>query len=134
MDNVLIGLDGQAKISDFGVSAFIGSEKVVRGSKRHYSPEAITRETDLYYTEKADVYMYGCFLYEYTHRQVFFGDISDVSEVNKVVLQGKRPPIDMNCNKQMAQLIVDCWNQSENSRPSFSRIKDQLGKMVVTEI
>lgn len=99
------------------------------------------------YTEKSDVYSYAITLYEILTRKVPFGN-DNANEVLEKVLEGKRPGIhsyyfsiiiiifDYNeyipapNNNKLVNLIITCWNQDYDKRPSFEEILNILESWV----
>ena len=56
--------------------------KIVRGSLRHYSPEAM--ESKLNYSSKSDVYSFGNLIYEIISKTQTFGNYTVKDTINLV--------------------------------------------------
>ena len=82
------------KVCDFGTAASpgIAPESLLRGSCRHYAPEALQSKAN--YTEKSDVFMFGVALYEFFHRKKFWQG-KTTSEATEKTLEGVRPELNI---------------------------------------
>ena len=106
------------KISDFGVSATEeDKDKIVRGSLRHYSPEAL--EDKLNYTSAADVYSFGLLMYEFIHQDKVWGDLT-ADKVIAFVLKGVKPEFERLMYPEVVSVIYKCLNFDASKRPTFS--------------
>lgn len=77
------------------------------------------------YGLKADVYSFGCLLYEVFARRIPYGDVAPM-EVLQMVMGAQRPSLDdlpEECSGPFRDLLLVCWAQSAGSRPSFKEIQ-----------
>lgn len=116
--------DFQFKICDFGVSA-IESDKhlVVRGSTRHYAPEAIEDKNN--YVFASDVYSFGNLMYEIVNGRKTFVECS-VEQVQVKVRMGERPKFTKGADLRLQEIIEKCWVHDWRKRPTFSEISKYL--------
>ena len=115
------------KITDFGVSA-IESDKgeVLRGSMRHYSPEAI--EDKMNYVPASDVYSFALLLMEIMLGKRVWGNCT-VADAGTNTLAGKRPEFDFPCYDEVREVIELCWKQDPRERPTFGEAAKMLHKV-----
>lgn len=128
--NILIANDGTAKIADFGISRFkdeVGDKTMTAiGNPRWRAPEVTKAQR---YSEKVDVFGFGMILYEMFARAPPFTHMTDPSQVAFFVARGQRPTIPPSCPSEWASLIVQCWDDSPSSRPSFPQILQTLSTL-----
>jgi nicotinic acid mononucleotide adenylyltransferase len=125
------GPDGAftVKLSDFGVAKWLDDPKdVVRGSLRHYPPEAINKTGRDYYTEKADVFLFGYVLHDLAHGATTWTR-EETSQAIAQTLAGDRPPLRVRCTPDLAALRSDCWRHAPDDRPTFREVLARLEQM-----
>jgi len=113
------------KLADFGLARF--HERAMTqgvGTKHWTAPEVLTGTA---YTDKADVFSFAMVAYEVVCRHVPFERL-DPTRVARLTREGKRPDLedDSIVPKEvpagLLDLIIMCWNQKPEARPSFSQI------------
>jgi nicotinate (nicotinamide) nucleotide adenylyltransferase len=127
-DNILLS-NMIVKISDFSVSINVNSmtKMPLRGSIRHYAPEAI--EDKKIYTEKADVYMFGCLLYEIVHGGERIWSEKNTHDVVNRRLNGEKPIFSVQCEPWYIDTVVhDCWAMNCDERPTFEQLLEKIHK------
>ena len=125
-DNILLS-NRIVKISDFSVSINVNStdKMPLRGSIRHYAPEAIQDKT--IYTEKADVYMFGCLLYEIVHGGKRVWSENSTNDVVNRRLNGEKPIFSVQCEPWYLNTVVHhCWAMYGNQRPTFKELFEKI--------
>ena len=121
-DNMLL-VNHTVKIADFSVSVNTNNmtRMPCRGSIRHYAPEAI--DDKALYTEKADVYMFGCLLYEIVHGGERIWSEMTTHDVVTRRLNGEQPAFTVPCDPWLVETIVrDCWPMNGHDRLTFEEI------------
>ncbi|CAK0865560.1 unnamed protein product [Prorocentrum cordatum] len=95
------------------------------GTLQWMAPEILAGRTD-YYLE-VDVYAYGMLLFEIMCFEPPFVDM-EAAEVSRLVLQGVRPKIDVECATAvpLEKLTRACWAQEPSERPTFFSLKVEL--------
>ncbi len=125
-DNVLLS-NMIVKISDFSVSINVNSMRKMplRGSIRHYAPEAIKDKQ--IYTEKADIYMFGCLLYEIVHGGERIWSEKSTHDVVNRRLNGEKPIFSVQCEPWYIDTVVhDCWTMNGDERPTFEQLLQKI--------
>mmetsp|Transcript_13456 Transcript_13456/g.18567 ORF Transcript_13456/g.18567 Transcript_13456/m.18567 type:complete len:864 (+) Transcript_13456:1-2592(+) len=113
-----------AKVADFGLSGTIQTVASMEvANPRWLAPEIMLKGE---FTTASDVYSFGVVLWELLTREDFFGDTGFNSEIEKRVLEGKRPEIPASCPASYAQLVQECWSPQPKNRPEFKDIKSRL--------
>jgi nicotinate (nicotinamide) nucleotide adenylyltransferase len=133
VQNLLVvgGPDGgfRVKLSDFGVAKRLDDPTdVIRGSLRHYPPEAINKVGRNYYTEKADVFMFGYLTYELIHGAAAWSRSATAQAVEQT-LAGERPAVTAACAPELLGLLADCWRQEPMDRPTFAEVVERLERL-----
>lgn len=112
--NILLDANNHAKLCDFGIATLIeGSHSNVDVTFRYMAPEVVEDENNNY-TEKIDVYSFGCILYFILSK----GKHPNLYNL----LNGKMPEIPKYINKVSADLIYKCLSKLPEDRPSFNEI------------
>lgn len=125
--------DAIVKIADFGLSGIlpeVGGREV--DNPVWLAPEVMTRSN---YSEKSDVYSFGVILYELLMSKEFFAEVSFMSDIESLVIEGKRPEIpkdrhDLYKIPEFINLMMECWHNNEKNRPSFKEIHIKLVEMM----
>ncbi|KAJ8613672.1 hypothetical protein CTAYLR_003118 [Chrysophaeum taylorii] len=127
--NVLLTLNGNAKIADFGLSrseelrthATTRFKDGAPGTAPYMAPELLDRYV---FTEKCDVYSFAIVLYEILTRQYPLAGLSMPQIINKVVEKKKRPnvPSNLPAPPDLLDLMYRSWDHDPNLRPTFADI------------
>ncbi|KAI9338187.1 kinase-like domain-containing protein [Obelidium mucronatum] len=124
---VLIGYDGIAKISDFGLSRrLLDSSSLSRQSHetmRYSPPESFGRNYKA--TTAHDVYSFAMTVYEILSEVQPFNDVLYPNIIPTWVRNGERPesqPDQIPEDSWEWSLIQACWDQDPTKRPSFEEI------------
>ncbi|XP_071822381.1 epidermal growth factor receptor-like isoform X3 [Apostichopus japonicus] len=131
--NVLVQTPGQVKITDFGLAKFLNVDENVykaQGGKMPIKWLALESIQYRRFSHKSDVWSFGVTLWEI---MTFGGKPYDgvkARDVPELLVKGERlqqPPI---CTIDVYMLMVKCWLEDENSRPSFQQLSDELMNML----
>ncbi|XP_046849885.1 ephrin type-B receptor 1-B-like isoform X1 [Xenia sp. Carnegie-2017] len=132
--NVLVNENMVCKVADFGLTRELEDseqgEYVTQGGKipiRWTAPEAYKHRR---FTTASDVWSYGIVLWEimsYAERP--YGDWDNYMVMEKVTAS-YRLFAPTNCPKIVHQLMMECWKEERNQRPSFSDIVQMLERWI----
>ena len=91
-ENILVGLDGSVKLTDFGIAQIVGLESMtitgtLVGSPAHMSPEQIDGQLEL--DARADIWALGTVLYAATTNGALPFDASTPHAVLKRIIDGR---------------------------------------------
>ena len=123
------------KISDFGLSKILSrldKKEIMTGNcgTCHWmAPEVIK---NLNYSIKADVYSFGIIIWECCARETPYKNLNQQQITYYVTVKKGRPDLNLipkDCPDGMKELMVKCWNDDENVRPSFGIIINELKKI-----
>lgn len=120
--NILLDNDNNALVSDFGLSGILRDNQELCGgvgTPNYTAPEVLMH---MKYGNKVDVYSYGVMLWEMATRRVPYGEMSQAAIFDHVITHGLRLPFPNNISESLKQLIIRCWSQDPNDRPSFIEI------------
>jgi len=123
--NVLVGVDFQAKLADFGLSMKKKSKGFL-GTPYWMAPELFKQGAKP--TVKTDVYSFGITVFELFTRSEPYTEHTDPAHVLKVLLQNSpdelmRPALPSKLPGCVRDLIVRCWDYDPEKRPTFDQIK-----------
>jgi len=117
------------KITDFGTGRMI-SDEVARsytqnlGTPSYTSPEILNNDP---YSLKTDVYSYGILLWSlYCQEKPYSSEGISEMQMIKYVLEGNRPKIPDDMRTEYKDLMVHCWKQDPDERPSFDEVVSLL--------
>jgi len=140
--NLLLDKDLNIKVCDFGLSRYIITEEYsetdpslqkLRGTYAYTAPEMYYSQL---YTPKSDIFSMGIIIWEMVtclltgkHQKPYseFNDIKyDYQIIFQVAQRKRRPSISPLCPKPFEDLIVQCWAQDSNCRPTAAALLDSL--------
>ncbi|XP_034040440.1 proto-oncogene tyrosine-protein kinase receptor Ret [Thalassophryne amazonica] len=132
--NVLVAEGRKMKISDFGLSRDVYEEdSYVKRSKGRIPVKWMAIESlfDHIYTTQSDVWSFGVLLWEIvTLGGNPYPGIAPERLFN-LLKTGYRMERPENCSEEMYNLMLRCWKQEPDKRPTFSDISKELEKMMV---
>ncbi|TNM94621.1 hypothetical protein fugu_017380 [Takifugu bimaculatus] len=129
--NVLVGENNICKVADFGLARVFMKDndnvyEAKEGTKfpvKWTAPEAIHSNK---FSIKSDVWSFGILLYEImTFGQMPYPTMTNLQVVQRVPL-GYRMPCPPNCPKIMYDIMMDCWKEKEQDRPTFETLQWKL--------
>lgn len=121
--NVLLDDNKNAKICDFGMARKTNSVQNLNslvGTYYWMAPELF--EQNPKYTSKVDVYSYGITLWEMLTGRIPYDKTDPQTIVAQVRNNGLRPAFPPNIDENLEKLIVMCWSQAPDDRPTFQDI------------
>ena len=130
-ENVLITVNGQGKVTDFGkaretFSNGASAAMTIAGTELWMAPEVARSEA---YNSKCDTYSFGMVLLEIVKRDLPFtkGERQDTLQtMRKIATEGLRPSIPENTNSEFANIITQCWCEDATKRPTFAQLQALL--------
>ncbi|KAL3892211.1 hypothetical protein ACJMK2_004442 [Sinanodonta woodiana] len=135
--NILVSHKNHVKISDFGLARDIsdhGCYQATLGRRVPYKWMAIEALSHSYYTVKSDVWSFGVVVWEI----MTFGGSPYPSVPNKdllsLLLTGYRMEKPENCTPEVYQIILSCWHQKPDCRPTFSQLRENIENMMEAKI
>lgn len=82
------------------------------------------------YTTQSDVWSFGVVLYEiFTVGGSPYPGINGREIANKLQ-QGYRMPKPQHVDHQLYQIMLQCWQENPDDRPTFPSLKDTITKMI----
>ena len=125
--NVLLTKEFMCKVSDYGMLRLL-KEVNEEGSIPMSLPKRTAPEAFLYgqFTIKSDVWSYGIVLYEIiTYGQLPYLGMSN-GEVMQKLQEGYRMPCPENCQEKLYEIMLSCWKEERESRPTFETLRWQM--------
>ena len=126
--------NGEAKISDFGLSralkeeAQVGKTASTIGPIRWMAPESIATQT---YSIKSDVWMFGIILYEITAREEPHIGEDTLNIAIKIRDSGLTPTITEDSPPVLREIMEMCWQMDPSMRPVSIRNYILMQKMLI---
>ncbi|CAG2167903.1 unnamed protein product, partial [Oppiella nova] len=78
------------------------------------------------YNEKCDVYSWGIILWEVLARGLPFKFADSVEQIHWAVHSNKRPPLLSECPQVIEELMIRCWANDPDVRPSMTDVESRL--------
>lgn len=133
--NVLLDEHFNAKLCDFGLAKVKIETRLLKkpqasdaaGTPAWMAPELLSPPGK--YTFKSDIYSLGVTFWELGARRTPFSNLAnrkDMFDLFDLVKKGKREDISPDCPKELATLIQECWDLSQDKRPSADAVVIRL--------
>ncbi|CAF3425994.1 unnamed protein product [Rotaria socialis] len=132
------------KLSDFGLIrsstlySVVGSTVSTANllvTARYAAPEILQIEGFSNYSEKSDVYSMGILMWEaYSQGQSPYTSIEDDNDVRRLKLNEDIFSRPENCDEKLWNIIVQCWHQQPEVRPTFKMLKQSLLELKLQSI
>ncbi|XP_078344448.1 uncharacterized protein LOC144630040 [Oculina patagonica] len=133
--NILLGEDKAVKIADFGLLRHTyGEIYEVKQTKKlpikWMAPESLFSGI---YTSKSDVWSFGVLLWELgTMGGIPYPGVSN-KELYKLLKTGYRMDKPDMCSDELYALMLDCWKEDPEERPSFEQLISTLETMMTVD-
>lgn len=118
-----------AKIGDWGSARaqLSGSRTMTHGvgTACWLAPEVIKHARC---SQSSDVYSFGIILWEIATREEVYQDLEGMQIIAQVANDGLRPPVPE--DSPFADLMVRCWSETPEDRPSFREILSDLNTLL----
>ena len=128
--NVFLSSDLVAKVADFGMVTQAPLASDGCGTPQWMAPEVaanvLGRPTQ--YDRSVDVYSYGVLLWELFHCSTPFAETryDQMTICKQVYYNGIRPRMSPHTPREIQKIIVSCWNQTADGRPTFDLVLQAL--------
>jgi serine/threonine protein kinase len=133
--NILFG-GSSSYISDLGMCQLANNEEKsvkkegVYGVLPYMAPEVLR---GYQYTKAADIYSFGIIMNEYLSEEIPFNDIPHDHILAIKICKGLRPEISEDTPKLLADLIMKCWDDKAENRPTAYELYQILNKCIIEE-
>ncbi|CAH3158654.1 unnamed protein product, partial [Pocillopora meandrina] len=131
--NVLVGQKETCKVTDFGMARDVQQENIYEQKTKGRLPVKWTAyEALLYgkYTTKSDVWSYGVLLYEiFTIGGSPYPRMDGRKKIANLLQDGYRMPKPQHVDEKLYQIMMKCWKNDPDARPTFTELKNQLKDM-----
>lgn len=120
--NILVGLDGTAKLSDFGCSKRSHHTAVhtLRGSVPWMAPEVMKEQG---YGRKADIWSLGCVLIEMATAASPWGHFDNcIAAMVRIAMTQETPPIPGHLSNKCRSLTEACTRRNPKERPNATEL------------
>ena len=126
--NILIAENLICKVADFGLARVIDEDPYEAHEGVKLPIKWAAPEAALYnrFTIKSDVWSFGIFLWEIINYGRFPYPGMTNAEVLEKVQTGYRMPRPPNCPKKLHDIMINCWHEEPDSRPTFESLQVQL--------
>ena len=134
--NVLVDDFTMCKITDFGMARFAPDDfyEAREGAKfpiKWTAPEAAIYQM---FTTKSDVWSFGILLVELVTRGAMPYAAMSGSEVLSALQEGYRMPTPRNCPDRLYQVMMTCWHDDPQARPTFETLQWTLEDFFVSNV
>ncbi|XP_022807773.1 tyrosine-protein kinase receptor Tie-1-like isoform X2 [Stylophora pistillata] len=130
--NVLVGKNETCKVTDFGMARDVQQESIYERKTKGRLPVKWTAyEALMYgtYTTKSDVWSYGVLLYEIFTIGGSPYPRMDGRKIAKLLQQNYRMPKPRHVDDILYQIMIRCWQNDPETRPTFTELRNQLKEM-----
>ena len=133
--NVLVGDNLVCKVSDYGLTQLIDEDEYDSRVGAKFPIKWTAPEAAMYnrFTVKSDVWSFGIVLYEIiTHGRTPYGGLTGRQILEEVSCGRYRMPCPKDCPVKLHNMMLDCWSQEPEKRPSFSNLEQHLEEFYST--
>ncbi|KAH9811654.1 STE protein kinase [Melampsora americana] len=131
-DNLLVDLDGNCKISDFGISKKSdniyqdNTQMSLQGSIFWMAPEVVHNPGKKGYSAKVDIWSLGCVVLEMFAGRRPWSDEEAIQAMFKLGAERLRPPVpsDVKLGRMSDHFLAQCFIVDPELRPTADRLTD----------
>jgi tRNA A-37 threonylcarbamoyl transferase component Bud32 len=127
--NLLVDSSYAIKISDFGLARVRAHFQTMTGNcgtTQWMAPEVLAAEK---YTEKADIFSFGVVVWEIITRACPYEGLCQIQAALGVLNNNLRPTIPSDCPPMFKKLMLLCWANVPEQRPTFEAILEILNSV-----
>lgn len=131
--NCLVGENNVVKVADFGLTRFVIDDEYTSsfGSKypvRWSAPEVLGYTK---FSSKSDVWAFGILMWEvFTCGDMPYGSRKNADVVDDVCHKHIHLSKPERCPDIVYDIMLDCWHQNADGRPSFSKLYSDLRELM----
>ncbi|XP_017275768.1 tyrosine kinase, non-receptor, 2b isoform X4 [Kryptolebias marmoratus] len=137
--NILLASKQKVKIGDFGLMRALpnNDEHYVMQEHRKVpfawcAPESLKTRT---FSHATDTWMFGVTLWEmFTHGQEPWLGLNGSQILHKIDKEGERLPKPEDCPQDIYNVILQCWAQKPDDRPTFVALREFLLESMPTDM
>ncbi|XP_037314087.2 tyrosine kinase, non-receptor, 2b isoform X2 [Pungitius pungitius] len=137
--NILLASAHRVKIGDFGLMRALPNnhEHYVMQEHRKVpfawcAPESLKTRT---FSHATDTWMFGVTLWEmFTHGQEPWLGLNGSQILHKIDKEGERLPKPEDCPQDVYHVVLQCWAQKPDDRPSFVALREFLLETMPTDM
>ncbi|XP_029309388.1 activated CDC42 kinase 1 isoform X3 [Cottoperca gobio] len=137
--NILLASAHRVKIGDFGLMRALPNnhEHYVMQEHRKVpfawcAPESLKTRT---FSHATDAWMFGVTLWEmFTHGQEPWLGLNGSQILHKIDKEGERLPKPDDCPQDIYQVVLQCWAQKPDDRPTFVALREFLLETMPTDM
>ncbi|KAJ7383416.1 hypothetical protein OS493_028092 [Desmophyllum pertusum] len=134
--NILVGHGKLLKIADFGLMRQVYHEvyEVQKQKKlpvKWMAPESLYKQI---FTSKSDVWSYGVVMWEIATVGGSPYPLLGNAELMRLLKRGYRMEKPDLCSDDFYSLMLDCWRQDRDERPSFQELFERLEQLMIQEV
>ena len=126
--NILVGENLICKITDFGLARIIDEDIYEAHTGAKFPIKWTAPDAALYnrFSIKSDVWSFGIVLWEIiTYGRFPYPGMTN-PQVLEALQQGYRMPCPLGCPNKLYNIMMDCWREDPDSRPTFKSLLVQL--------
>ncbi|XP_071806512.1 uncharacterized protein [Asterias amurensis] len=130
--NVLVAEDMTCKVSDFGLARDVIDNRVYERKSEGRLPlrwMALESILDEMYTTKSDVWSFGVLLWEIVTLGARPYPTMSAKLMLKQLRIGFRMPQPTHCQGELYEMMLKCWEEEPDRRPTFEVIADELRQL-----
>jgi hypothetical protein len=69
-------------------------------------------------------------MWQVMRSKVPFRDMGKKAYIQEVVVGGRRPPLERNWPEGFSELLVKCWHEDRDARPTFIQVVEVLDSLI----
>ncbi|XP_034743837.1 tyrosine kinase, non-receptor, 2b isoform X1 [Etheostoma cragini] len=137
--NILLASAHRVKIGDFGLMRALPSDHEHYVMQEHRkvpfawcAPESLKTRT---FSHATDTWMFGVTLWEmFTHGQEPWLGLNGSQILHKIDKEGERLPKPEDCPQDIYHVVLQCWAQKPDDRPTFVALREFLLETMPTDM